>query len=118
MKLQLLLLPLAPAVVLTGCAGFSIVNINNDSNISTHSVNLRWAASTSDVSGYNIYRAVYTDGCGSFSKINAGPVLQTSYTDSDVENGTSYCYAATTVNTSNEESGYSNLVKNVPIPDS
>jgi fibronectin type 3 domain-containing protein len=83
----------------------------------THTVNLSWSASTSsNISGYNIYRAVYTNSCGSFSKINS--VLNTSrlYTDSAVTDGKSYCYATTAVNSSNEESGYSNTVSNVQIP--
>ena len=38
----------------------------------THSVDLSWNASTSsNISGYNIYRAVYTTSCGTFSKINS-----------------------------------------------
>jgi fibronectin type 3 domain-containing protein len=40
----------------------------------------------------------------------------TSYTDSVVVNGTSYCYAATAVDSSNQESGYSNIASNVQIP--
>ena len=85
----------------------------------THSVNLSWNASTSsNISGYNIYRAVFKTSCGSYTKIN--PVLNTGtlYTDSSVVDGTSYCYASTAVNTSNEESGYSNIVSNVQIPTS
>jgi centrosomal CEP192-like protein/uncharacterized protein DUF1573/ASPM-SPD-2-Hydin domain-containing protein len=83
----------------------------------THTVNLSWNASTSsNISGYNIYRAVYVNSCGSFSKINS--VLNTGllYSDLAVVDGTSYCYATTAVNTSNEESGYSNIVSNVQIP--
>jgi len=84
---------------------------------STHTVNLSWNASTSsDVTGYNIYRAVFTTSCGSYSKINSLLDTSTLYTDSSVVNGTSYCYASTAVNSSNEESGYSNIVSNVQIP--
>jgi fibronectin type 3 domain-containing protein len=82
-----------------------------------HSINLSWAASTSsNVSGYNIYRAAYTNACGSFSKIN--PMLNTGtlYTDSVVVDGATYCYATTAVNSSNEESGYSNVVSNMQVP--
>jgi hypothetical protein len=82
-----------------------------------HSVNLSWSASTSsNISGYNIYRAAYASACGSFSKIN--PMLNTGtlYTDSAVVDGVTYCYATTAVNTSNEESGYSNVVPNVQVP--
>ena len=84
----------------------------------THSVNLSWTASTStDVVGYNVYRAQYINSaCGAFSKIN--PVVDTTtiYTDSTVANTTNYCYATTAVDTSNAESGYSNIVSNVAIP--
>jgi hypothetical protein len=82
-----------------------------------HTVNLSWTASTSpNISGYNIYRAVYTTSCGSFSKINTALNTSTLYTDSVVVDGTSYCYATTAVNSSNEESGYSNIASNVQIP--
>jgi len=83
-----------------------------------HSVALNWTASTSpNIAGYNIYRAIYTTSCGSFSKIN-GSTLDTTnaYTDSSVTNGTHYCYATTAVDTTNAESGYSNIVSNVQIP--
>jgi hypothetical protein len=84
----------------------------------SHSVNLSWNASASTgVMGYNIYRAIYTTSCGAYSKIN-GSTLDTSttYTDSSVTDGTNYCYATTAVNSSNEESGYSNIVSDVQIP--
>ncbi len=84
---------------------------------STHSVSLSWNASTSsNILGYNIYRAVYTTSCGSYTKVNTVLNTTTLYTDSTVANGSSYCYAATAVDTSNEESGYSNIVNNVQIP--
>jgi Abnormal spindle-like microcephaly-assoc'd, ASPM-SPD-2-Hydin len=84
---------------------------------STHTVNLSWNASSSpNVVGYNIYRAMYTTSCGSYSKINSLLDTATLYTDSAVVDGTSYCYASTAVNTSNEESAYSNIVSNVKIP--
>jgi len=83
----------------------------------THTVNLSWNASTSsNISGYNVYRAVYSSSCGSFSKINAALNTSTLYTDSNVADGKNYCYATTAVNTSSQESGYSNIVSNVQIP--
>ncbi len=83
----------------------------------THTVSLSWNASSSpNIKGYNIYRAVYTTACGSYSKVNSLLDTGTLYTDSSVVDGTSYCYASTAVNTSNEESGYSNIVSNVQIP--
>jgi hypothetical protein len=82
-----------------------------------HSINLSWNASTSeDISGYNIYRAAYASACGSYSKINSLLNTGTVYTDSVVVDGATYCYATTAVNTSNEESGYSNIVSNVQVP--
>jgi hypothetical protein len=83
----------------------------------THSVDLSWNASTTtDVTGYNVYRAVYTTSCGSFSRINSSLNASMSYTDSSVANGTSYCYAATAVDSNNMESAYSNIVSNLQIP--
>lgn len=84
----------------------------------THSVNLSWNASTSSgISGYNVYRAVYSNSaCGAFSKINSLIDTNTLYTDSNVADGTAYCYATTAVNTSNQESTYSNIASNVQIP--
>ncbi len=114
------ILSLAATVLLIGCAGVSTSTktpTDTGTGASTHTVDLSWAASTStDVRGYNVYRAVYTNSCGSFSKINSVLITSTWYTDSEVTNGTTYCYATTAVNTSNEESGYSNIVLNVQIP--
>jgi hypothetical protein len=82
-----------------------------------YSVNLSWTGSTSpNISGYNIYRAVYTTSCGAFSKINSSLIASTVYADTEVVEGTNYCYATTAVNKSNEESRYSNIVSNVQIP--
>jgi hypothetical protein len=82
-----------------------------------HTVNLSWTASTSsNISGYNIYRAVYVSSCGSFSKINSLLNTGVLYTDAVVVDGTSYCYATTAVDSSNQESSYSNIVSNVQIP--
>ena len=84
----------------------------------THSVSLSWGASSSpNISGYNIYRAIYTGSCGSYSKINGSTLdTLTTYSDGSVTDGTNYCYATTAVNSSSEESGYSNIVSNVQIP--
>jgi hypothetical protein len=84
----------------------------------THSVNLSWNASSSpNISGYNIYRAAYTSSCGAYAKINGSALdTATTYSDSSVTDGAKYCYATTAVNSSNEESGYSNIVNDVQIP--
>jgi len=86
---------------------------------SNHSVNLSWNASTSsNITGYNVYRALFQTSCRSYTKINSVLTTSTLYTDSSVANGTAYCYASTAVNTSGEESGYSNIVSNIQIPTS
>jgi hypothetical protein len=79
---------------------------------------LSWSASTSPgISGYNIYRAIYLSSCGSYSKMNGSTLITlTTYSDSSVTDGTNYCYATTAVNSSSEESGYSNIVSDVQIP--
>jgi len=84
----------------------------------THTVRLSWTANTSpNILGYNIYRTIYSSSCGSYSKLN-GSTLETAttYSDSSVIAGTNYCYATTAVNSSNEESVYSNIVSDVQIP--
>ena len=80
-----------------------------------HSVSLSWNASTSqNVTGYNIYRGVKSGG--PYSKIN--PVLNAStvYTDTTVVDGQTYYYVVTAVNSSNQESGYSNQAQAVIPP--
>jgi len=83
-----------------------------------HSVSLSWNASTSQgVTSYNVYRAVYgTSSCGSYSNIGSTAGSITTYTDSLVTDGTTYCYATTAVGASGV-SGYSNLVQAaIPAP--
>lgn len=113
LSLTLLALP-------TGCGqGFSTAGRSSAPSPDTpaHTVDLSWSASTStDLSGYNVYRAVYSQSCGAFTKLNAQPNPSTLFTDSTVTAGASYCYATTAVNTSNQESGYSNIVSDVQIP--
>jgi fibronectin type 3 domain-containing protein len=84
----------------------------------SHQVVLSWTASTStDVSGYNVYRATFTSSaCGSFAKVNASLLANTAYTDTAVASGVIYCYTTTAVDTSSTESSFSNIVANVVIP--
>jgi hypothetical protein len=72
----------------------------------THSVALSWTASTSTVSGYNVYRST-TNGSG-YSIINGGLVGTLTYVDSSVQSGTTYYYVTTAVDSSGNESTYSN----------
>ena len=84
----------------------------------SHSVSLSWTGSTSpNISGYNIYRAIFLSSCGGYTKINGATLINlTTYTDSSVADGTNYCYATTAVDSSKAESGYSNIVSDVQIP--
>jgi hypothetical protein len=72
---------------------------------SQHTVDLTWNASAEAV-GYNIYRSTVSGG--PYAMINSGLDSTTAYTDSTVVSGTTYYYVATAVNSSSEESGYSN----------
>jgi len=75
-------------------------------------VTLSWSPSTSQVSGYNVYRGT---SAGAYSKINSTLDSSTTYTDNAVVPGSTYYYAATAVNTSGQESGYSAPVR-VVVP--
>jgi Abnormal spindle-like microcephaly-assoc'd, ASPM-SPD-2-Hydin len=77
-----------------------------------YSVMLSWTPSTSAVVGYNIYRGLTS---GTYSRLNSTLTASTSYTDSTVTSGKTYYYAATAVNSSGQESGYSTPLK-VVVP--
>jgi Abnormal spindle-like microcephaly-assoc'd, ASPM-SPD-2-Hydin len=80
-----------------------------------HSVNLSWTASTSqNVIGYNIYRGVTSSG--PYSKINSVLNASTLYSDTTVADGQTYYYVTTSVNSTNEESPYSNQTTAVIPP--
>ena len=78
-----------------------------------YSVNLSWNAS-SDVMGYNIYRS--TAANGTYSKINSSVNSNTAYTDSTVISGQTYYYAATSVNSSGQESARSTPPVGAAVP--
>jgi hypothetical protein len=78
-----------------------------------HSVALTWDASTSTVSGYNVYRST-ASGTG-YAKINTSLVTGLTFADSTVQSATSYFYVTTAVDSSGKESVYSNEVT-APIP--
>ncbi len=81
-----------------------------------HTVDLSWAASTSsDVVSYNIYRSIYGMSCESYDRV--GSTSGTTYTDTNVSGGTTYCYVATAVNSRSDETVYSVPVQAVvPLP--
>jgi hypothetical protein len=71
-----------------------------------HSVSLKWDASTSTVTGYNIYRST-TSGSG-YVKLNGSPLTNLTYTDGSVSSGSTYFYVATAVDSGGDESPNSN----------
>ena len=72
-----------------------------------HSVSLSWNASTSQVAGYNIYRGASSGG--PYTKLNSSLISGLSFTDNNVQSGATYFYVATSVDSNDVESGYSNL---------
>jgi hypothetical protein len=80
-----------------------------------HSAALSWTASTSVVSGYNVYRG--TASGGPYTKLNSSLIAPIIYTDNTVQSGQTYFYVVTAVDANNVESGYSNEVSAViPFP--
>jgi fibronectin type 3 domain-containing protein len=59
------------------------------------------------VSGYNVYRSTVSGN--SYTKINSSLVTGLTFTDSTVQNGTTYYYVTTAVDSSGNESVYSNV---------
>ncbi len=87
--------------------GTNLANVNFTATAQqAHSVALSWNASTSTVFGYNVYRSTVS-GTG-YTKINSSLVPALGYTDSTVQNGTTYYYVMTGVDSSGNESLYSN----------
>lgn len=76
-------------------------------------ISLSWSASTSEVSGYNVYRGTSTNG--PFARLNSKLDTNTSYVDNSIGVGATYYYATTAVNSSGQESAYSNLAE-VSVP--
>jgi hypothetical protein len=100
-------------VSLTGCGGhvdtasYKVAIQGSAKNV----VDLNWKPSTSsDIAGYNIYRS---PNGSTWTKLNAGLIASTLYSDSTVAADSTYWYAATTVNTSGKESSKTASVKAV-----
>ncbi len=78
------------------------------SSFAQHKVTLSCTASTSVVSGYNVYRSANSGA--TYTKINTALVPTCSYVDLVVTGGTKYVYAMTAVDASGNESVFSNTV--------
>jgi hypothetical protein len=78
-------------------------------------VSLDWDDnSESDLAGYNVYRSTIQGG--GYVKQNVSLVGSSDYTDNSVNNGTTYYYVVTAVDTSWNESDYSNEDSATPNP--
>jgi hypothetical protein len=74
----------------------------------SYSVSLTWTASTSPVTGYNVYSSTVSGG--PYAKLTSLPVPSTNYTDARVQQGQSYYYVVTAINSQNQESPSSGQV--------
>lgn len=75
------------------------------------SVGLKWNASTSTVTGYNVYRGGASSG--PFTRVNGSLVPGLTYTDQTVTAGATYFYVTTAVDSAGVESGFSNAAEAV-----
>jgi Abnormal spindle-like microcephaly-assoc'd, ASPM-SPD-2-Hydin len=74
-----------------------------------HTVALNWTASTgSNISGYNVYRGTTANGPYPTKVNTSGLVDAVQFTDNAVTSGTTYYYVVTAVDSSNDESAFSN----------
>jgi hypothetical protein len=74
----------------------------------SHSVTLTWTASTSTVTGYNVYRSTVSGG--PYTKLTSSPVAATTYADMSVQAAQTYFYVVTSVDSAGVESAYSTEV--------
>jgi len=99
----------SPANQSVNISAASVSGVNFTATAQTaHSVALNWNASTSTVAGYNVYRGTVSGG--PYTKINLLLVAVLNYMDSSVLNSTTYYYVTTAVDSSNNESTFSNEV--------
>jgi len=95
-----------PANKSVAVSGGNQTGVNFTAAAKPHSVMLSWSASSSTVSGYNVYRSTVS-GSG-YTKLNSGLVGGNSYDDTSVQSGTTYFYVTTSVDSGGGESTYSN----------
>jgi len=98
--------PVNQGVPING-ANVSAVNFTATPQVA-HSAVLSWTASTSIVSGYNVYRG--TVNGGPYTLINPSLLTGLSYTDTNVQSGATYYYVTTAVDNSGVQSLNSNQV--------
>jgi hypothetical protein len=97
----------SPATASVYVSGANVTGVDFTATAAPPAAWLSWTASDSaDVSGYNVYRSG-TAG-GPYTRMNSYLISGTSYVDYNISGGRTYYYVATAVNSSGQESGYSN----------
>jgi hypothetical protein len=86
----------------------AVIALSGTGAAQAYSVDLSWSASTSSVTGYNVYSGSVSGG--PYTKLTSSPVASTDYTDTNVQQGTTYYFVVTSVNSENQESAYSTQV--------
>jgi len=76
-----------------------------------HKVMLSWDPSVSQVVGYNVYRS--GSPTGPYTRINGALDPNTNYSDTTIASGQTYYYVTTAVDSSSQESAFSNEVEAV-----
>lgn len=100
--------PASQSVVVSGAAKTGVNFTATAATQQSHSVSLSWTASTSTVSGYNVYRSTVS-GSG-FGKLNSSILSGLTFSDTSVQAGITYFYVATAVDSGGDESANSNQV--------
>jgi large repetitive protein len=99
----------------TGATTTLNVALASSTSSIAHQATVKWAASTSTVSGYNVYRSAVSGG--PYTRMNSATNTYTSYADPTVSAGQTYYYVVTAVGMNGLEGGYSSQVKAViPTP--
>lgn len=93
---------------------------NLNGNSGDQEIELTWDANDEDdLAGYNLYRS--TDSFSEISDMNpvndTDLVLETSFTDTGLENGTTYYYRLTAVDENDNESSTSSQLEITPFSD-
>lgn len=89
------------------------IPVTGDGTQSGYAVSLSWnpSASPPEIVGYNVFRG--TQNGGPYAQINSVLDPETTYTDYAVLSGTTYYYVTTAVDSSGQQSAYSNQTEAV-----